>query len=168
MNISFNDFQAYRKTMRPILEQRKLLKGNEPEIDPSPVNSDRYFSWGMLGMSLVIAGLMAVTSCIHPPAVHAEMIEDHDIQVWANAIYKAENSHLHPYGIMAHYHHTTPRQACINTVRHQYRIWCENSCHRSFVAFLASKYAPLLAKNDPNGLNYNWARNVDSFLRKDS
>ena len=38
----------------------------------------------------------------------------------ANAIYKAEGGAKtnYPYGILAHYKHTTPRQACINTINH--------------------------------------------------
>lgn len=111
----------------------------------------------------------SVFMCFTPKA-HAEItgipgkIEGYSINQWAHAIYKAENSLSHPYGIMVKYHHTSPRQACINTVRHQYRIWCKNDYGKPFIAFLASKYAPLKANNDPTGLNRNWAHNVSYFL----
>ena len=38
----------------------------------------------------------------------------------ADAIFKAEGGHKtkHEYGILAHYQHTTPRQACLNTISH--------------------------------------------------
>ena len=82
----------------------------------------------------------------------------------ANAIFKAENSKSHPYGILAHYEHTSPRQACLNTIHHWFKVWDGKG---DFVAFLGSHYAPLNCENDPNGLNVNWIRNVHYFLNKE-
>jgi hypothetical protein len=70
----------------------------------------------------------------------------------ANAIFKAENSKAHLYGIMAHYKHTSPRQACINTIEHAKRDW---DGREDFITFLGSRYCP----NDPN-----WVKNVKYFL----
>jgi NRPS condensation-like uncharacterized protein len=81
----------------------------------------------------------------------------------ADAIYKAENSKTHPYGILAHYKHTTSRQACINTINHAKRDWDGRG---DFIIFLASRYAPIGVKNDPNNLNKNWIKNVKYFLDK--
>jgi hypothetical protein len=33
----------------------------------------------------------------------------------------------------------------------------------AFIAYLGSRYAPMGASNDPNGLNENWVRNVSAF-----
>lgn len=74
--ISFNDFRAYRQVMKPLLEQKKLLRGNPPELDREPVDQDKLFSAGMLGMCLLIAVLMFVASCIHSSPAHAYTQED--------------------------------------------------------------------------------------------
>jgi hypothetical protein len=80
----------------------------------------------------------------------------------ANAIYKAEGGAKtsHPYGILAHYQHTTPRQACINTIKHARRDFQGGD----FIEFLGDRYCPVGAANDPRGLNKNWVKNVKYFL----
>ena len=80
----------------------------------------------------------------------------------ANAIYKSENSKTHPYGILTHYKHTTPRQACLNTIAHAKRDWNGKG---DFIVFLGNRYCPVGANNDPKGLNKNWVKNVRYFLR---
>ena len=75
----------------------------------------------------------------------------------ATAIYYAENSKIHPYGILAHYKTTTPRQACINTINHALRDW---NGQGDFILFLSKRYAPIGANNDPKGLNRFWVKNV--------
>ena len=83
----------------------------------------------------------------------------------ANAIFKAEGGSKtsHPYGILAHYKTTTPRQACLNTIAHARRDW---NGEGDFVSFLGSRYCPVGAKNDPTGLNKNWIGNVKYFLER--
>lgn len=85
----------------------------------------------------------------------------------ADAIYWAEGGPKtsHPYGILAHYKHTTPRQACINTIRHAQKDWNGKG---DFIAFLGSRYCPVGAANDPRGLNRNWIKNVKYFLERDN
>ena len=81
-----------------------------------------------------------------------------------NAIYRAEGGAKtsHPYGILAHYKKTTPRQACLNTIRHAKRDWNGKG---DFVEFLGRRYCPVGAKNDPTGLNKNWIKNVKKLLK---
>ena len=86
-----------------------------------------------------------------------------NVEVLADAIYKAENSKSHPYGILAHYNRTTPRQACLNTINHALRDWDGRG---DFITFLGSRYCPVGAKNDPTGLNKNWVRNVTCFYNE--
>ena len=74
----------------------------------------------------------------------------------AGAIYKAENSKSHPYGIMAHYKHTSARQACLNTIAHARRDFKSGD----FIEFLGSRYCPVSA----HPLNKNWVKNVKYFL----
>ena len=82
----------------------------------------------------------------------------------ADAIYKAEASRAHPYGIMQHYKTTTARQACINTIKHARRDY--NGPADGFILFLSRRYAPIGAGNDPRHLNNNWYKNVVYFLNQ--
>ena len=92
---------------------------------------------------------------------HAYMLDE-----LVTAIGKAENSKSHPYGVMVKYRHTSPKQACLNTIKHQYRLWLESGRKQAFVAFLSLSYSPIGASNDPQGLNKNWTRNVSYFLKE--
>lgn len=76
----------------------------------------------------------------------------------ANAIYKAENSPRHPYGVLAHYKHTTPRQACLNSIRHRLAKW---NGQGDFIVFLGQTYSP-------PAINPNWVRLVHYFLRREA
>jgi len=107
------------------------------------------------GAALLFLGLMV-------KAAWAESYSDDQI---ATAIYYAEGgAHTsHPYGILAHYKHTTPRQACLNTIAHARRDWNGKG---DFITFLGSRYCPVGAANDPRGLNKNWVRNVTKILKE--
>ena len=82
----------------------------------------------------------------------------------ADAIYKAEASKARPYGIMQRYKTTTPRQACLNTIKHARRDY--NGPADGFILFLSRRYAPIGAENDPRNLNKNWYKNVMYFLNQ--
>jgi hypothetical protein len=114
----------------------------------------------MFAVLVMLAVIVGVFSCAMTPARAEEYTND---QI-ANAIFKAENSKSHPYGIMQHYKHTTPRQACINTIRHARRDW---NGEGDFIAYLQKRYAPLGVKNDPRGLNKNWLKNVRYYLARE-
>lgn len=83
----------------------------------------------------------------------------------ADAIFKAEGGlHTrHPYGILKKFKSTTPRQACLNTIKSRYKSWLKAGQPKPFISYLASSYAPLGAKNDPLNLNSNWIKNVEAF-----
>ena len=89
-----------------------------------------------------------------------------NIEKLATAIYYAENSKTHPYGILAHYKHTTPRQACINTIKSAIRKYEKSNKRLDYITFLSKTYAPVGVANDPKGLNKNWVKNVKYFLIK--
>lgn len=107
---------------------------------------------------LICLGLAALVILIFATPSHAYTDEQ-----LADAIKLAENSKTHPFGILAHYKHTTPRQACLNTIAHARRDWTGTG---DFLEFLSKRYAPIGAKNDPRGLNRNWLKNVRFYLRK--
>lgn len=86
------------------------------------------------------------------------------IERLADAIRKAEGIHSkHPYGILKKYKKTSPRQACINTIKHALKDWNGNG---DFISFLGARYCPVGAANDPTGLNKNWIKNVRFFYER--
>ena len=78
----------------------------------------------------------------------------------ADSIFIAEGGAktAHPYGIMQTYRNTTPRQACINTIKHRLGT---NTLDDKFVLRLADTYCP--PSVDPIG-NRNWKHNVIKIL----
>ncbi len=89
-----------------------------------------------------------------------------DEQRLVDAIGHAENSKTSPYGILAHYKHTTPRQACFNTVDHALKRWNKTNQKENFISYLSKTYCPIGAANDPKNLNSNWVKNVTFFYNK--
>lgn len=130
---------------------------NDPEHVIDTDYSEPSF-WTLFATAFLIFAVFAVVFFVACGTAHAYSNDE-----ICNAIYKAENSKSHPYGILKHYKHTTPRQACLNTVAHAKRDWNGNG---DFLAFLACRYAPIGCSNDTRGLNSNWLKNVRHFLRK--
>ena len=132
------------------------------DIKPVTILTDRLLSGiGVLTFGGVMKKLL-VTMLILFMCGSAWAYTDSQI---ADAIYLAEGGAKtnHPYGILAKYKHTTPRQACLNTIAHARRDW---NGEGDFVSFLGSRYCPVGAANDPTGLNKNWIGNVNSILER--
>jgi hypothetical protein len=91
---------------------------------------------------------------------------DVNVNRLADAIYKAEASKSHPYGVLTHYKRTSPRQACINTIKHRLKHWKAEGSKGDFIDYLQKSYAPIGAENDPSNLNSNWANNVKRFYHE--
>ena len=117
----------------------------------------------MKRLIIVMIGLSALSGCSAPAYAAALSYPQYTDTQIVNAIFYAENSKAHPYGIMQKYKHTTPRQACFNTVAHARKNW---DGKKDFIKFLGSRYAPIGAKNDPHGLNKNWVGNVHAILER--
>lgn len=84
------------------------------------------------------------------------------------AIYRAEGGPRarKPFGILS-----VPcsgyeecREICYNTVRNNYFRWIRAGRPGDYLEFLARRYAPVGAANDPSGLNRHWLKNVRHFL----
>lgn len=89
-----------------------------------------------------------------------------DVNKLANAIRIAEGvKSRHPYGILAHYKTTTPRQACINTIKSALKRYNKAGKRGDFIAFLGKTYCPVGASNDPKCLNKNWVQNVQKLYK---
>ncbi len=89
-----------------------------------------------------------------------------DEQRLVDAIGHAENSKNHPYGVLVTFKHTSPRQACFNTVDHALKRWLQTNQKEDFIVFLSKTYCPIGATNDPKNLNSNWVKNVTFFYEK--
>ena len=55
---------------------------------------------------------------------------------------------------------------CAATVQKNYDRWVKAGRKGEYIAFLASRYAPIGVDNDPNGLNHNWLPNVRKFKKR--
>lgn len=110
---------------------------------------------------LFVLGISSVFGAQEPISLKHSV----NVNVLADAIYIAEGGKntKHPYGILAKYKVTTPRQACINTINSALKRWRTQGLkgdYRMFIAFLGSSYCPVGASNDPTGLNKHWVVNV--------
>lgn len=85
-----------------------------------------------------------------------------------DAIYKIEGAEkaVKPFGILS-----VPcdgyadcRQICLNTVRNNYKRWLKSDRSKTYLEFLANRYAPVGVSNDPNNLNKNWLSNLQRVL----
>src|SRR4030042_2510908 len=116
------------------------------------------------GKLATIVSLVILLSCIVVAVVKADDYTDDQI---ANAIYKAEGGPKtnYPYGILTKYKHTTPRQACINTIKSARKRFAKQIKEKDFIHFLSLTYCPIGCEND-NGTNKYWVKNVKYFLNK--
>ena len=80
----------------------------------------------------------------------------------ADAIYIAEGGAKtnHPYGILARYKTTTPRQACLNTIKSARKRYAAYTGSDDFITFLGRTYCP----PEAHPLNRNWVKNVKGSL----
>jgi hypothetical protein len=108
--------------------------------------------------------LSLVAACILLSSLPSYADRVVDVERLATAIYWAEGGAKtkHPYGILAKYKHTTPRQACINTINSNHKRWTAAGCPGDFIEYLGLKYCPPSA----HPLNRNWVRNVRRLYEK--
>lgn len=125
---------------------------------------------GITGAIFALMVLMAGCACAKEVIIQPN-IDGYSVNQWCEAIRHAEGvNSKHPYGILTKYKHTTPLQACRNTVAHKWRDYSalpsKTRQSKRFLEYLQERYAPINAKNDPNGLNRNWVKNVNYWLKK--
>lgn len=115
--------------------------------------------------------LMSIRGCaVASTVINEPNIAGYSLNQWCHAIYLAEGgSHTrHPYGVLAHYRHTTPLEACQNTVRHKWhdylKLTVQTRQEVTFLNYLTNKYCPVGCDNDI-GTNKNWSKNVNYWLK---
>ena len=129
-------------------------------------------------MKMAAIGLLLLLSCgvsqvgcsarIALAGSEPSEVGGYNVERLATAIYHAEGGSktAWPYGILARYKHTTPRQACINTVRHKARDWEAQGAKGDYLEYLQSKYCPTKGNkltNDEKRLNIYWLKNIRSI-----
>lgn len=96
--------------------------------------------------------------------------QDYTNEQIVNAIYLTEGGAKAkvPYGILSVKVSSTEeaRRVCYNTVRNNRKRFLKQAKYDDFLEFLASRYAPIGASNDPRGLNRNWLKNLKYFLER--
>jgi hypothetical protein len=114
---------------------------------------------------LILLLLVTSTSAYSKEITAWDKGKTYSIEQICNAIYLAEggNKTSYPYGILKKFKNTTPRKACINTIKSNLKRW---NGREDFIEFLGRSYCPIGAKNDPKGLNKNWVKNVRYYLKK--
>ena len=55
---------------------------------------------------------------------------------------------------------------CAKTVQNNYDRWIKAGRKGDFISFLGSRYCPIGADNDPNGLNAHWIHNVTHYVKQ--
>lgn len=117
----------------------------------------------------IVAGIFVGAFILIAGCTTAQAEEYTDTQI-VNAIRKAEGTWT--YGIKSIKCETEKecRQICFNTVKNNRRRYSNfiktNVSNKDFIAYLAGVYCPIGAKNDQNGLNRNWEKNVRYFLAR--
>lgn len=117
--------------------------------------------WSVLMLCLLLLLGICFNGCML--AMAEERIDNYSIEQWCIAIRHAEGNAN--YGILTTYRHTSPKQACINTLRHQWRNYCTTSHSKRFLAYLQEHYCPINSTTD-NGTCINWEYNVGYWLRR--
>lgn len=117
---------------------------------------------------LIIALVFSLYGIVYAYAeTKGETLYGFDIERLAESIYRAEGGTKakKPYGILS-----IPCEGkehcgriCRNTIRNNLKRWNNAGRKEPYLQFLANRYAPLFAENDPNGLNNHWLSNVRSI-----
>lgn len=133
----------------------------EMRQDLKPVVSNGVRAWGLVAFVLFILLLTLIPRC-----AFAKTFTYNEL---ADAIYWAENSVKYPYGIRSintRGDKEYARRITINTIRRNVARYKEygHRNYQTYLSFLASRFAPEGAKNDPKGLNSHWKKNVIWFL----
>ena len=101
---------------------------------------------------------------------HAATMPDYTDGEIVSAIYQIEGgvTAKKPFGVLSVkcMGYLDCKEICHNTVRNNRKRFAKQSQEKDFLSFLAKRYAPVGAGNDPRGLNKNWEKNLRMVLAK--
>lgn len=110
-----------------------------------------------------LASVLIVWSLCAPVEAKAEMAPEMVNRI-VTAIYHAEGGTKakKPYGVLSVPCNSAGecRRVCENTVRNNYRRWLATDRSKTYLEFLAGRYAPVSA----HPLNKHWLSNVQRFI----
>ena len=118
----------------------------------------------------VIAFFLAVVALL-VTVVLSSCFADSNAEGLADAIFLAEGGYkaTYLYGIRSVKYDTEAeaRQICLNTIRNNEKRYADYGYKKydTYLEFLASRYCPINADNDPRGLNQNWLKNVKYYYK---
>lgn len=118
-----------------------------------------------------VVALTVATGFLFSPRMVLSVHAHTDKEI-VRAIFLAEGGEKaqYPYGIRSVSCSTQDecRQICLNTIRNNRKRYAKYGYkdYSTYLEFLASRYAPIGAGNDPKNLNKNWLNNVRYFLTR--
>jgi len=132
-----------------------------------------YLAW-ILILSVVLFLLMITTghAQLKPAVITNEGYAY--LEKVADAIYLAEGGEdaTYKYGIrsVAYTDEKDARAICLRTLRRNVQRYFESPDREStsYLQFVANRYCPIGAKNDPEGLNVHFLNNVQWFLAREA
>lgn len=119
----------------------------------------------MMRVFIISFGIFWATTSLRDCGV-AHAYTDQEL---TDAICKAENSVKYPCGIKSidtHGDYSYAYKICLQSVRNNIKRWRNTGKRGDFIEFMAWRFCPIGASDDPIGLNKNWVKNVKYFLRK--
>lgn len=147
-------------------EDFRRMEGLPGEVRFVPSRGSSLIGW--IAVALVMVAIVLLIA-FWPGVAHAEEYTDEQIVA---SIYKAEGGAKaqYLYGIRSvrYLDAAEARRICFNTVRNNRKRWAKAGNPGEYLEFLARKYCPVGAGNDPYGLNKNWLKNVRYHLAKGS
>ena len=131
-----------------------------PKCAKKNTTKTSFFKWTWVSKKLILA---VVFLFLFSHNLFAQPVQP-DFNKLADAIYLAEGGAKtrFPYGIKSVKcsGEAKCRKICLNTLRNNWRRWQSAGNPGTYLDFLASRYAPVDAKND-NGTNQFWKHNVE-------
>lgn len=111
-------------------------------------------------VALVVWTLSQVAYALESQEIPAEKVAD--------AIFLAEGGKRtrHPYGVLSVKvsDEAEARRVCLNSIRNSRKRWEKDGRPGEWLSYFARRWCPVGAKNDPQGLNQHWLKNVRHFL----
>lgn len=126
-----------------------------------------YFKDELLRWCLLIAltALGVMIFCVYNSGA-----DEIDVERLADAIFLAEGGYhaTYLYGIRSVPYKSIEdaRRICINTIKNNLKRFKKQDKYDDYLEFLASRYCPVNAENDPLGLNRNWLKNIRYFYKE--
>lgn len=126
-------------------------------------------------MKIIIKTLLILSIFSLNNSIFAQISSNYANKI-VNSIYKIENSVKYPYGIKSlpikgntqSEREAYARKICLNTVRNTYVRWEKSGKTNDFIEFLGNRFCPIGAPDDPKGLNKNWIKNMNYYLKKEN